>query len=154
MVFISPAIRASKNCMVHNGSQEYVGKTDYDFVEPELADFFRINDLAASVTEHPRSNEEWLTNADGGYRGLFETTKTAMRAPDGSLIGILGVAHDITLAREAETRRRQLMNLSRDGIAIMDQEHRVVEANPRFAEMLGYSMQELPNLHTWDFDAN
>ncbi len=134
--------------------ENIIGKTDYDFVEPELADFFRANDLAASVAGHPRSNEEWLTNADGGYRGLFETTKTAMRAPDGSLIGILGVAHDITFAREAEFRRRQLMNLSRDGIAIMDQEHRIVEANQRFAEMLGYSMEELPSLRTWDFEAN
>ncbi len=133
---------------------DIVGKTDYDFVDPEFADFFRANDLAASVAERPRSNEEWLTNADGGYRGLFETTKTAMRAPDGRLIGVLGVAHDITQAREAEVRRRQLMNLSRDGIAILDQEHSIVEANYRFAEMLGYSLAELPNLHTWDFDAN
>jgi PAS domain S-box-containing protein len=50
-------------------------------------------------------------------------------------------------------RRRALMEASRDGIAIIDQEHRVVEANPSFAAMLGYSEGEVIGLHTWDFEA-
>jgi PAS domain S-box-containing protein len=40
-----------------------------------------------------------------------------------------------------------------DGIAIINQEHQVVEANERFAEMLGYTPKEILNLHTWDWDA-
>ena len=40
-----------------------------------------------------------------------------------------------------------------DGIAVIDQEHRVVEANDRFAEMLGYAPEEVLGLYTWDFDA-
>ena len=59
------------------------------------------------------------------------------------------------LERENEIRRRQmLMESSMDGIAIFNQEHRLVEANQRFAEMLGYSMEELLTLHSWDIDAN
>ncbi|MFC1642972.1 ATP-binding protein [Myxococcota bacterium] len=50
-------------------------------------------------------------------------------------------------------RRGVLMNASRDGISIIDQEHRVVEANRRFAEMLGYAPEEVTNLHTWDWEA-
>ena len=56
------------------------------------------------------------------------------------------------LRREA-LRRRVLECASRDGIAVFNQEHEIVEANPRFAEMLGYSMEELLTLHTWDFEA-
>ena len=138
-----------------------IGKTDYDFVDKETADFFRVNDLSAVAARHSRSNEEWLNFADGSPGGLFETTKTPMLAEDGSLIGVLGIAHDITASRayetalrEASERRRQLMDISRDGIAIISHEHRIIEANQRFAEMLGYSMSEMLALHTWDWEAN
>jgi len=46
-----------------------------------------------------------------------------------------------------------LMDVSLDGIAIIDQEHRVVESNKRFAEMLGYTPEEVLSLHTWDWEA-
>ncbi len=46
-----------------------------------------------------------------------------------------------------------LMDQSLDGIAIIDQKHRVVESNKRFAEMLGYTTEEVARLHTWDWEA-
>jgi PAS domain S-box-containing protein len=74
--------------------------------------------------------------------------------------GLLGVARDISLrtrteeALEHEALRRQiLMEKSLDGIVTFDQEHRVVEANERFAAMLGYSREETLGMHTWDFEA-
>ena len=82
--------------------KEIVGKTDYDFVSKELAEFFRGNDRAAMAAGHPTSNEEWLTFAGDGYCGLYETTKTPMHAANGTLIGVLGVAHDITRQRETQ----------------------------------------------------
>ncbi len=78
---------------------EIVGKTDYDFVDREVADAFRANDLAAIEQGGSRSNEEWLTFAADGYRGLFETIKTPMVAANGRLIGVLGVAHDVSKVR-------------------------------------------------------
>ena len=57
---------------------DIVGKTDYDFVDQSLADFFRANDLAAVAAESPKTNEEWLTFVADGYHGLFETTKVPM----------------------------------------------------------------------------
>jgi two-component system, sensor histidine kinase and response regulator len=82
--------------------QDILGKTDYDFVSRELADFFRAHDRAAMAAGKPTINEEWLDFADGSYRGLFETTKTPMLSADGEVIGVLGIAHDITERREAE----------------------------------------------------
>jgi two-component system, cell cycle sensor histidine kinase and response regulator CckA len=61
--------------------------------------------------------------------------------------------------REEKTLREQLlqqitlMDVSLDGIAIIDQNHRVRQANRRFAQMLGYSMAEVLHLHTWDWEA-
>jgi len=83
---------------------EIVGKTDHDFAEKELADFFRKHDREAMAGGKPCTNEEWLTFADGGYRGLFETIKTPMHAADGMLIGVLGIARDITERKAAEAK--------------------------------------------------
>jgi PAS domain S-box-containing protein len=51
------------------------------------------------------------------------------------------------------SRRRILIDQSRDGIVILDQDGRVFEANRSFATMLGYSWEEMQQLHVWDWDA-
>ncbi|HPU80140.1 PAS domain S-box protein [Accumulibacter sp.] len=89
------------------GEAEIVGKTDYDFLSGELADFFRGHDRAAAAAGKPTVNEEWITYADDGHRALLRTTKMPMIAADGRLIGVLGIAHDITEMRRQEEALRE-----------------------------------------------
>ncbi|MGM0595138.1 MAG: PAS domain S-box protein, partial [Pseudomonadota bacterium] len=84
-----------------------IGKTDYDFVDRELADFFREHDLRAMAAGSPSRNEETLNFADGSYTGTFETIKTPMLDRAGQLIGVLGIARDIT------QRKQQLAHIER-----------------------------------------
>lgn len=84
-----------------------IGKTDYDFVAAPQADGFLANDRRAMAAGEPTVNEEWLNFAEGGYRGLFETIKTPMRDTDGQIVGILGIARDITARKAAEEQIRQ-----------------------------------------------
>ncbi len=79
-----------------------VGKTDYDFITKELADFFHANDQAAVAAGTACHNDEWLTFKSDEYQGLFETIKTPMSDAKGKLIGVLGVARDITQSRKAQ----------------------------------------------------
>ena len=67
-----------------------VGRTDYDFVERELADSFRAHDAAALAADGPSVNEDWLSFAADGYRGLFETIKTPLRDAAGQPVGVVG----------------------------------------------------------------
>jgi PAS domain S-box-containing protein len=55
------------------------------------------------------------------------------------------------LADEA-TRRRILIDQSRDGIVVLAENGDVYEANQKFAEMLGYTPTEAAKLHVWDWD--
>lgn len=85
-----------------------IGKTDCDFVDKSLADSFKENDRKAMLTQEPNFNEEWLTFADNGYRGLFETTKMSLRDKEGNLLGVLGIAHDITERKQASDEIQRL----------------------------------------------
>ncbi len=50
--------------------------------------------------------------------------------------------------------RRLLVEESRDSIVVLDQNARVFDVNQRFADMLGYSKEEVCQLHVWDWDAH
>jgi len=41
--------------------------------------------------------------ADSGYEGVFETIKTPMLDKEGKVMGVLGVARDITKRKNLET---------------------------------------------------
>jgi PAS domain S-box-containing protein len=129
---------------------EITGKTDYDFVPRELADFFRDRDRVAADAGKPTTNEEWLTFAVGAYHGLFETTKTPVVAPDGSLVGVLGISHDITsrnLAAQqlhaSEARYRGLAENSADWVWAIDANGRHTYTNERGKELLGLARDDL-----------
>ena len=48
--------------------------------------------------------------------------------------------------------QNSLMEASLDGIAIIDQSHQVRQSNRRFAQMLGYTSEEILKLYTWDWE--
>jgi PAS domain S-box-containing protein len=104
---------------------DIMGKTDYDFVDKELADFFREHDLKAIEADGPSVNEETLTFAETGYEGLFETIKTPMVDEKGNLIGVLGISRDISERKQAEqaikeneARFRGMFDHMSSGVAI------------------------------------
>ncbi|MDD4913262.1 MAG: PAS domain S-box protein [Sideroxydans sp.] len=129
---------------------EIVGKTDYDFVDKELADFFRDHDCKAMAAGKSSSNEEWLTFAEDGYRGLFETVKTPMHDNHGKLIGVLGVARDITerehtkrALAESEQDFRTLAENLPDNIMRYNTECQVRYANPAVARSMAPETQPI-----------
>jgi len=74
---------------------------------------------------------------------------------------VFSVCRDITARKKAEAalageaiRHRILIDESSDGIVILDEKGGVYEANRRFAEMLGYTPEEVRELHLWDWDAH
>lgn len=91
--------------------EEIFGKSDYDFVDAEQADFFREKDRHALETRDSCINEEWITFADNGHQALMETVKTPVIDETGELVGILGIARDITERHTNEVRIQQLTHL-------------------------------------------
>jgi PAS domain S-box-containing protein len=140
---------------------EILGKTDYDFVDKALADFFRDKDRAAMKAGHPVSNEEWITYPGDGRRVLVLTTKTPMHDADGKLIGVLGIARDITAQRRAQEALHEreavftaIAEQTDDSIALVDAASgRFVEFNAAAAANLGYAREEFARLGVADIEA-
>ncbi|GEM_PF-6854593 len=86
--------------------KDIVGKTDNDFMDADLADFFRQHDRAAAAAGIPTANEEEIVFAGDGHREILETIKTPIHASDGRLLGVLGVGRDITARKRAEEALR------------------------------------------------
>jgi PAS domain S-box-containing protein len=86
---------------------QIVGKTDQDFVDRALAEFFRQKDREAMDAGKPTVNEERITYANDGHCELLETIKTPMYDGEGHLLGVLGIARDITGQRAVEERLRE-----------------------------------------------
>ncbi|MFH0960359.1 MAG: PAS domain S-box protein, partial [Pseudomonadota bacterium] len=125
---------------------EIVGKTDYDFVDADIADSFREHDRIAMAAGKPSINEEWLTFADDSHRELAETIETPMYDIDGSLIGVLGVARDITATRKAEETQKRLATAienAAEAVIITDATGIIQYVNPAQVILSGYSRDEL-----------
>jgi len=130
--------------------RQIVGKTDYDFVDKELADFFRAHDRAAMEKDAPLVNEEEISFASDGHRELLKTTKIPMYDDHGRLIGILGIGNDTTeqkLAERAlensEKQLRFVLEGAELGFWDWDIAAGTVFRNERWATMLGYSHAEI-----------
>ncbi|HEY9827167.1 MAG TPA: PAS domain S-box protein [Stenomitos sp.] len=77
----------------------------------------------------------------------------------GTAVRMAGVDIDITERKQAEhalakelLRVQTLFNTAFDGIVILNEAGQVLEANPRFAEMLGYTSAEVAELSVYDWD--
>jgi len=125
-------------------SKDIIGKTDYDFVDKDLADFFRAHDRKSMEKDGSSINEEWLTFADDGYHGLFETIKTPLRDTEGNVIGILGIARDISQRKHVEEELRQtsqfltsLITYANAPIIVWDPTFRIIQFNQAFERLTG-----------------
>ncbi|MFZ1401302.1 MAG: PAS domain S-box protein [Candidatus Promineifilaceae bacterium] len=136
---------------------ELLGKTDYDLFAPDTARFFRTHDQNALIAGGSTANEEWLTFARDGRTILAETIKTPIRDEDGQVLGVLGIARDVTERKEAEhalrdSEERLELALKGADLGLWDwKSPNQVTFNERWAEMLGYTLAALePHASVWE----
>jgi PAS domain S-box-containing protein len=126
--------------------ENIVGKTDYDYVSKELADFFSENDLKALNSTKPLSNIEEVIFANDGHSEILYTTKTKVYKSDGTILGILGISKDITELKKKEEEFEAIFNYSIDGLAILDLEGNFLDFNDSFLKITRRTRAELKNM--------
>lgn len=91
--------------------QDIIGRTDYQLMDRELADRFCEHDRIVMAAGKPDTREMWITFADDGHRAYVETIKSPIFDDRGQLIGVMGIARDITERRAATEKIQRLTQL-------------------------------------------
>src|SRR5262249_5058928 len=118
----------------------------------ELAEQYFADERAVFASGQPLLNrEERAVDPAGGDKWLL-TTKVPLRDGGGTVVGLVGISHDITQRKRAveELRAsRERFELavpgSRDGLWDWDLRTDVSYYSPRWKGMLGYEDHEIPN---------
>ena len=123
---------------------DIVGKSDFDFVDEKTARSFLQRDREAIAAGGPTVYEEWLRCAADGRLARLETVKTPMFDGGGRLVGVLGIARDVTRMRRAEEDLRQSeallvqsQRLASVGHFVLDRESGELTTSEVFDEIFG-----------------
>src|SRR5262249_19852278 len=81
--------------------KDFAGKTDHDFFPPDVAARFEVGDQAVIRAAQPSLNQAPLLERDG-QRQWLSVTRDPLRAPDGVVVGLVSISHDITERKAAE----------------------------------------------------
>ena len=113
-----------------------------------------------AVRGEPRNYENAIIHRDG-HRVELNATKLPIIIDD-EIVGVYGIAKDITARRRAEEslraseeRYRTVIERATDGIYIYDfRTKRILESNTALQNMLGYTSEEISGLTIYDLIAN
>jgi PAS domain S-box-containing protein/putative nucleotidyltransferase with HDIG domain len=130
---------------------DIVGKTDFDLPWPQQdTEAYRADDQAVISSSKPRLHIiEPLQQADGS-RLVIDTSKIPLVDTAKNVRGMVGVYEDITeraqmeeALRQSEEKFRRSFMTSLDAVYLATvEEGRLIEANPVFEEIFGYTQDE------------
>ncbi len=94
-------------------AKDIVGKTDYDYIEKEIADIIRKRDKESISKIGSTRIEEAVVFINDGHREILETIRKPMYSSDGVLVGILAIGRDITERKRIEASLERRSELER-----------------------------------------
>ena len=98
---------------------EVLGKSDADFVAPELAVQYRADELTLMHSGKPVNKEEPTQHKGTGQMRWSLTTKVPLKDDAGNVVGLMGIARDITDRKQTEealARERLLLRTLIDNL--------------------------------------
>ncbi len=127
---------------------DLIGQTDYDVFPEEYADiYYQLEKQVFAGMAVAQEIQEYLTN--DGRKGWVDNRKYPIHNEAGEIIGLYGIARDITdritaekALQESEERFRALSDATFGGVVIHDK-GLILECNQALSDMTGFSYQEL-----------
>ena len=132
------------------GESEVVGQSlDRLLVPDDIRERVVAREIVTALEFGRSERDGWMVRQDGSLARVRATT-TPIRDDSGAVQGLVQVVHDRTDWWEAEGKRRQTEETFRAafdhasiGLSVADVDGRIVEANPAFLALVGYSIDEL-----------
>ena len=127
-----------------------IGKTDLDLEWKERAADFVDHERIILDTGQPMTDRDDFVELPSGKKRWLSQTKLALRNADGAIIGLVGIARDITGRKEAEVALeasealfRGLLDASPDAMLVIDAEGIILLASRRAAPIYGHPVERL-----------
>ncbi len=93
--------QALLNLMGLETEDQLIGKSDFDFLPLEIVCNYIADDQLVMRTGEPLLDQEEVSQTREGAELWFLTTKVPLRDSDGTIIGLVGIGHDITSRKKA-----------------------------------------------------
>lgn len=103
---------------------QIIGKTDFDFFTPELAQKYQADDRRVMETGEPFETIE-ANQTPGGEVHYVEVVKSPLRDAEGKIIGLQGMFWDITprvVAEERERKANEALAASREELRLKNEQ--------------------------------
>lgn len=137
--------RATREMMSGLGMTDLIGKTDLDIFEPEEAQRYYDEEMRVLQTQQPLVNREAQGVMLDGKPFYMLVTKVAVLDDDGEAVYVIGMNHDITEYKQAETQLRyqaSLLESITDAVISTDLQSRIISWNHGATELYGWSPSE------------
>ncbi|MGY6274434.1 EAL domain-containing protein [Methylomonas sp. MgM2] len=124
--------------------EEIKGSNIYSLLLPQYRTAF--NRLVRRVFAGETGCLEFEARGLKGSTRWMETHATPMRDSMGKVIAFLGVSRDITSRKKTESELKlaaRVFSEAHEGILITDADAKIVDVNPTFSEITGYSREEV-----------
>jgi PAS domain S-box-containing protein len=147
---------AAAVAVVGKPREAITGKSDEEFYDdPGVGRAIKQNDDRIMASGHPQVVEE-LVLTPKGYRS-FLSTKTPWRDADGKVIGLLGIARDITehkkIQEEIQQSNRRVTEILasiQDEFYVLDHNWIFVFASQRFTSRIGKDPKDFVGNNIWE----
>ncbi len=120
-----------------------------DFIHPDDLPNFQML-LETLWSGQPVHEERRLRRKDGSF---IVVDMTAKMLEDGRLVSIKRDITDRKIAENAMNRYQAVLKTTRDGFWLTDMKGNLLEVNQAYADMSGYMIEELLNMHISEVDA-
>ena len=144
------ANRALRGYMTGSPGSEILGHDDFSFLPEAQARNLRNDELEVMRTGVPLvSQTQRIRNDEEGNDAWALTTKVPYRDEDGSIVGVIGIGHDISERKRAEKELADSQEIltaaltaMTDSVVIADTSGEIIDFNEAFATLHGFRDRE------------
>ena len=151
--YISPSIEKLTGYSIEELKQMSTG----ELVHPEDLDFLLNKFKEAIVNKSSSDLFRYRRKTKSGIYLWVESVGSYVYDTDGNLQDIIINLRDITQKKEAEEKLEASINFnqllfkkSKIGLVLKDFGGRIIDANWSFADIIGYTLEEVIGMNTWD----
>lgn len=137
-------------------AEEVIGLSDMEFYpDRDMSNAILDNDRHVMETGEALTREEVVPGAEG--ERIFLSSKAPWRNADGVVMGLVGVSRDVTESRRITTALKASEALFRNLVENLPVATYVSTGteligeylNPRFTELFGYVLEDVPTVESW-----